>query len=324
MKDYAGLSEATGKGVIDELIELGVIKSASSDTKIQYEGLRHRPMYEILNAENDLELPNALVEGMDDGRVTSPLKRIKVASVLRRASGLDELSKNSLRLDCVMLLLTLYEFNSMASFGGVSPRSILRKWETKSQRKTADGLYEWMSEPDEESTVATYLDFMVSSLPHLASIAPKKTDKINDLFRDRFWNAWDNIRQMSLIYEAVTMFDANPVTDQNSRIVCTLRVNDYHADSKEDGDPSLIKTMKNVGDRALHFYTNPEAPYDASGQSRQDDESLRLSWPDKSGHIVGIWRPRFRVINSDAGTWFEAELEAIEQASNRIKSFMGT
>jgi len=327
MKQYVGLSEATSKGVIDALVEAGFLVRATDADKAAFAGAKFRPTYQLCQGAIDLDLPHAFVDGLVGYEASSPLRRIREAGVRpERAESLSMLSQADCQLDALTLLLSIYKNTGMVAYGGLHPRSTFRKWETKSKRRRDEGGFEWMAEPEEDRA---YIDFMRQSLPHVSAVGKDK-GQLSDLHKGRFWNAWEHIKDRGLIYEAVAMFDVDPGQNANARLICTLRVNDFHADSDRKGrngtkvnvsnDPSLLKAMLNVGEHTLHFYTHPEYPYGADGQSRSDPESLRLTWPDKSGHIIGIWRPRFRAINADAGSWLDVENEGIASTAQRIFS----
>lgn len=330
MKQYAGLSEATSKGVIDALLEAGFLMRATDADKAAFAGARFRPTYRLCQEAIDLDLPHAFVDGLAGYETSSPLRRLREAGVRSEcAESLSQLSKADCQLDALTLLLSIYKNTEMVAYGGLHPRSTFRKWETKSKRRRDEGGFEWMAEPEDDRA---YTDFMRQSLPHVP-VAGKSKGQLSDLHKGRFWNAWAHIKDRGLIYEAVAMFDVDPGENANARLICTLRVNDFHADSARkarngtkvdvSNDPSLLKAMLNVDERTLHFYTHPAYPYDSNGQSRSDPESLRLTWPDKSGHLIGIWRPRFRAINADAGSWVDVENEGIAGMAQRI-STLGT
>ncbi len=332
MKTYAGLSEATGKGVIDALLEEGLITKITDEQKSAFQGTPFRPTYVLHQGEHDLDLPNSLVDGLKGTDAASALRRLKDAELCEdHRTSLRDLSKAEIWLDALMTLLAVYRHTSMTEFGGLNAGAAYRLWQTKSKRLKEEGYVEWMSEPDQDSEPdRAYSSFMRACLPHLLPATDPAT-ALEPVHKHRFWNAWQNIRNKGLIYEAVTMFDKNPAHTPNVRLICTLRVNDFHADkgrnktaSWREGaltiDPSLLQDMKDKAARTLHFYTNPLEPYDAEGGGRQDTECLRLSWPDEEGHIVGIWRPRFRAISNDTGAWLDAEKAGIAQVAAQLLS----
>lgn len=322
MKTHAGLSEATARGVIDALQEEGIITPVTEKQKAVFQGGRFRPTYEIHQGVIDLDLPNAFVEGLTGAEVTPPLRRMRAASILSGyTQTLAGLSTAEIQLDALMLLLNIYRNTMMTQYGGLKPTGIYRGWETKSKRKRVEGYCEWMAEPDAESTERAYIPFMESSLPH---IHLKKKGELSDIFKSRFWNAWGNIKSQGLVYEAITMYDTDPGKNDKARMICTLRVNDFHADSGRTGkvgknidaspDLSLFKAMENTASRALNFYTHPDYPH-AHGE---ETEQLRLAWPDKNGHVIGIWRPRFRATNPDTGAWMDVEKDGINRVAAEI------
>lgn len=331
MKTYGQLSEATGKGVINTLLEAGLITIATDEQKNAFRGTRFRPTYELQGNIPDLDLPNSLVDGLKSVETASPLKRIKNVELFHpRQTTLRDIAKADLWLDTLMTLLAAYAHTSMKTQGGLSVNTISRIWHTQSKRLKPEGYFEWMSEPDIDALDTAYLWFMRECLPHLSD-EWGPNDELADIHKHRFWNAWENIKDKGLVYEAVAMFNADPTSHTGTHLICTLRVNDFHADKgrgktaswrlgSNTNDPSLLTEMIGKASKALHFYNHPDMPYDVYEQGRQDGESLRLSWPSDKGHIVGVWRPRFRAISSDTGAWLDIEKLEISNVVEQLLS----
>lgn len=289
--EKAGVSEETARGVVQRLQEAGLIKPASAETKKLFSYAR----WEIVQGELNLNLPHAITDALKTANANSALQRIK-ASVVHsaHAEALKHISATEVRLDALMVLMNIYQNTKMEAFGGLSPHCVYRAWEVKSQTSKPPGI-RWGAEPGHTTA---YTKFASASLPHVTPLPGKTGEKA--MFQ-RFWNAWKNLEESGLIYEAVTLFDTQPETNTEARSVMTLRVNDYHAGSAEKtGDPSLLRSA----DTSLAFYT----PAD---NDRGEPEAMWVVLPDKRGALVGIWRPRFRPATPDAGAWIEKENAAV-------------
>ncbi|MDM0071457.1 hypothetical protein [Variovorax sp. J31P207] len=147
---------------------------------------------------------------------------------------------------------------------------------------------------------APYLAVASDWLPH---IDPKEV-----LHAERIGQAWKSIAAAGLVYEAVVLFDDDPLTSSAARLLMTVRVNDFHAGSNQKmGDPSFLREDLGHG-----FYT----------QAKKGQPSLESMWvdlPRDRGHLVGIARPRLRASNPDAGAWLDQEKEAIDESLARLE-----
>jgi len=305
--EKAGISEEAARGVIQRLQEASVIGVPSSETKKAFFHAR----WEILQGALDLELPHALVDSSKDGGVDSALRRLKKTRIAipRYAEKLTKISDTELRLDALMILFALYRHTSMHSFGGVAPTCIYRKWVVESQTPKSGGI-RWGAEPKNDTA---YFQFMAEGLAHAMPVASaKKASEPNEEIQNRFWNAWEVIKDVGLVYEAVSLYDVEPANKQ-ARLQLTLRVNDYHAGSMlKKGDPSLLRVLEAKHGTDFAYYTSV-------GNERGEPEAMWVVLPEKRGALVGIWRPRFRPANQDAGLWFQEDTERVEKVLQRIE-----
>jgi hypothetical protein len=289
--EKAGLSEETARGAVLRLQEAGFISPATGQTG---EAIKpsYRARWEINQGELNLDLPHRLTDSVE---VTSALRRIRGLSfhTAREDKHLAGSSDSSLRLDALMLLLAIYRHTSMARVGGLSPQCCYRSWGIKSQVPKLGGI-RWGAEPELDNAFTTFMSECVERSSH-----SKKPELTNEQ-KNRFWLAWRNLKELGLIYEAVSLFDTDPTKNNTAQLICTLRVNDYHAGAADKGgDPSLLRNFEPQGS-GFAYYT-PEI------NERGEAEAMWLILPSKTGAIVGIWRPRFRAANKDAGSWIESD-----------------
>jgi hypothetical protein len=299
--EKAGVSEETARGVIERLQGLAVIAPASPDATQAFP----RARWEVSQGELDLDLPHALVDRGKVGAADSPLRRIKNAPLeTSDPEDLKGVGDTELRLDALMLLLGVYRHSDMEAFGGLDPRCAYRPWDIKSQVQESRAV-RWGAEPGQWSA---YTPFMRECLQHANG---KKALPDEKLWK-RFWNAWHILMNAGLIYEAVTLFDTLPEGQSNARARYTIRVNDYHAGSvTKKGDPSLLRELEGAAGTKLAFYT-------PTSNDRGEPEAMRVMLPGARGALVGIWRPRFRAANPDAGSWIQRENESIGPAVRQL------
>lgn len=301
--EKAGVGEETARGVMQRLQEMGVVQPAPESARRAFAHAR----WEITQGELDLALPHAF---------TDPLKKVtEAASILKRVRGaivrpqyahvLKDVSNTELRLDMLMVLLGLYRHTNMMAFGGVSPQCMVRNWSIKSQTMKSPGI-RWGAEPEETGISRSYASFVDECLPYLLE---GKNNQVDQSLRSyRFWNAWFNIQDSGLIYEAVCLYDVPPASNNNARLQFTIRVNDYHAGAAhKSGDPSYLREV----DTSLGYYT-------PAVNDRGEPEAMWVILPDKRGDLIGIWRLRFRASTPDVGAWIDQEHAAIEAALGRL------
>lgn len=295
--EKAGLSEETARGAVQRLVQAGFIRPATADLRALSPGAR----WLVAHANIDLDLPHALTDSVAG---ESALRRIKSADMGERKgnSAFDKISDADLRLDLLRTLLMVYVHTSMTRFGGLSPMCCRRLWETKSQKPKAGGV-RWGVEPVHDSA---YHAFIAECIP--AAVKTK-----SQIDATRFWFAWEALKKLGLMYEAVTLFDVDPSTSGNAERLCTLRVNDLHASTSSSGDPSLLASLESHSGSRHAFYTN-------KSNDRGEPEAMWVILPREKGVVIGIWRPRFRASNLDAGSWYEDDGSKARQLSGQIIS----
>lgn len=297
------MSEESARGVFEELKKDGIISLPPPSAKQVSKHVR----WQINQGELDLALPHALLDGLNKVKVTSAIKRIKNPSS-SPSHPIEGLSTTEKALDALMLLLSLYKHSAMERFGGVSPHCIYRKWTVQSRVRNAKGI-RWGAEPGDGITA--YHAFMASSLAHRQDAK----NELSDREEKRFWNAFDLLCKEGLVYEAVSLFDADPQENKTASLMCSLRINDFHASTV--GDYSLLGFMEAQSGAELGFYTNKV-------NDRDEPEAMWILLPRQEGDITGIWRPRFRAGTPDTGAWMDKERQNIPALLDQLLQIQGT
>lgn len=287
-----GCSEVRAKAILETLIQNGFVEHAPPEAKAA--APKSARWFLPKQQPFDTDIPHNLVDSPELNSqlaVSSPLKRLKKLPPL---PGQDRSSANC---DGAMLLLTMYASNQMRKFGGLPITSaIYRSWNALSITPSPSGNnFEWKAVHGEKRA---YKDFIKRSLPH---VSDDEEDRAK-----RFWNAFENLQNVGLIYEVVSLFDG---ADKKELLV-SLRVNDFHAGSinrSVSGDPSLLGTLESNFNTRFAFY-------------EQEEDEFRVTLPYPSGAIYGVYRLRFRAANADTGHWFEEETERVEHVLEMILS----
>lgn len=283
-----GCSEARANSILNRLIEAKFVTPAPQAAK----AAAPRSARWLLPKQYplDVDLPHAFVDPpkISDSAVTSPLKRLK------KMKPLEGLSQSAANCDATMLLISIYASVEMSTYGGLPfTNTLYRQWDTLTVSKSdLNNCFTWSLEPELEHA---FLGFMHKSLPYVEDEAEVKK---------RFWQAFRNLKNAGLIYEAVSAFS------ESGQLIASLRINDFHAGSIDNGrvgDSSLLKELERSYGTRLAFYSNEEG-------------TLRVTLPFKTGKIYGIYRPRIRPSNEDVGAWAEAEEERVDNLFHEISA----
>lgn len=295
--EKVGIAEEAARGVLSRLVAGKFVQRA----QVQGLPVSKHPIWDLLPRLTDLYLPHSFV---DRGPTwDSPIRRIKKMASSEPAGSLHTRSKADEKLDCLMLLLTLQLRTGMSKFGGLDPAFASRPWRIES-RETAEFGTRWGATPQQESFDQGFVE---ECLAHVADLKGQREQNF-----PRFKAAWDGVKSLGLIYEAVTLFGGTSHKAPGS-MNYTVRINDFFAGSKDGrGDPSVMTGLEAEHGALLGFYTQPNA--------KANDEALRVVLPDDSGQLVGIWRPRFRPAAQEVGKWHEADKRAVELAVKRVCS----
>lgn len=300
--EKAAVSEETARGAIQRLKEAEFISPASAEARKASYSAR----WEIRQAELDLDLPHLLSDSTD--AMKGALRRIRALNFQkeRRDEAFAPLSDSELQLDVLMTLLAIYRHTSMTRYGGLSPLCSYRSWTVHSRTEKSGGM-RWGAEPE---TLQTFLVFMGECIVRSADEKPKA---LTEAQKKRFWLALDKLQHLGLIYEAVSLFDVDPAKNNSAQLLCTLRVNDYHAGSAgANGDPSLLRALETDYGAKYSFYTH-------AANDRGEPEAMWLILPKTmTGTLTGVWRPRFRTANMDTGSWFAADSSNVDAVFRAI------
>lgn len=298
--EKGGLSEESARAAVLRLQRAGVIRPVPPDIK----ELSRRSRWEIQQDDLDLDLPHRVTDSI--GPVESALRRIKTRAERPQNSSRND---SQFRLDVLMTLLAVYQNTSMSQYGGLTPVLCSRQWEVLSHEEKLGGI-RWGCEPRDDIVRHRFV---------IQCVAPGDIEdrSVSEKDVQRFQHAWKALKDLGLIYEAVSLFEVDPIQDATAQLYCTLRVNDYHAGATyKAGDPSLLRLLEIKYGTNLAFYTQAK-------NERDEEEAMWLILPFDSGALIGIWRPRFRPENQDVGRWLEQDAANTEKTLAAIDEMDG-
>ncbi len=286
IEEYAHIGENTARKVESTLREHGFVALLPKPTQTARYALTHEAL--------DLALPWAFVVdtyAKASTTVQSVITRLQKAPI-----------PDSLKLDALMVMLNCYRPDAlkMAEKGGLDPDLVMaRAWETKVAPKANN--QEWQGNPN--PTDYSYTHFMRQCLSYRI---PAKQKEPTQADKEAYWQAWATLKQLGLVYEVVAL------RSRKSGFVCTLRVQDYHAD--QGADPSYMQ----VAGPELAFYAVADGPFNDT-----EADLLRAVLPRqitaKDYELIGLYRPRFRASTKDTGRWVEVENAHIQALIDRLE-----
>lgn len=306
-----GMAYTRAEAAIQWLLANGYI------TKAEGEGIpaqlgkgtsrKHKPRWVLTQVADtqSLALANALVEGIGRGKDNPPLTRIYNEIKLGKHCIIADS-----RLDAVMVLVHLYWHHHFADCGGVNPRSGLYRAWVSAENTAGERVMEI------EGTNAALYEIVGSQNTVFNSFANESLFYIDDETERyaRFWEAFNNMQSLGLIYEVIQVWDANPNGNNGRKAepLYTLYVHDRHA---RESEPYLQKAIHNfafkkgVMDRHSEFYIN----WDDGESDLQSGRFRYIANKKAGGYPMGIYRLRFRPHTPDTGRGMAAEQSRVDR-----------
>jgi hypothetical protein len=276
---------------------------------------KHKPRW-VLTQVADIQstaLANALVEGIGRGRVKPPLMRIYNEISLGKHCIIADS-----RLDSVMVLVHLYWHHHFADCGGINPRDCLyRNWEG-AENVTGEKVV------DIDGTNAALYEIKSDLSTVFNAFANEALFYIEDETERyaRFWEAFNNIKSLGLLYEVIQIWDSNPngSNGKNAEPLYTLYIYDRHA---RESEPYLQKAIHKFAFKtgAMDRYTE-FIGWDYGESNLQSGQLRYIATRKKGGYPIGIYRLRFRPHTPDTGIGMAAETKRVGEWANNLKSLV--
>lgn len=177
-----GLSRRKSEQAISWLVENGYIREV---------GDGYRYLLKLSPEPEWIYLSHALIEGLGKSAKHDqrPLQRLHENLSIHKG-----ITVKQARLDALQLLLEAYFKLSILDFFGISPHFIHEPW------GASDGE---SSYTQFGAHILTNIDAESGPVTHYSQMPP-----------ERFWHGIDNLRKLGFLYRVLTVWDANPLTDQ--------------------------------------------------------------------------------------------------------------
>ena len=307
----AGMTHHRSELAMGELAADGYIKKLDG---IEDMVKKRRPRWQITEAPDgpEVALANTLVDGIGRGREHPPLARIYNDVGLGKHCVMADA-----RLDTIMVLLHLYRHQSLADYGGINPRDgVFRQWveaENSYGEKVLDmggnaALYEIQGGGN-----TVFNKFAAEALFYVGD---------QDERHIRFWDAFNNLHRLGLLYEVIQVWTADPERDKKAEPLYTLYVFDRHAREKE---PYLSRAIHAAALRCgtLDAYEEfpPGVGWEGSGNIIGTGRFRFVANKKTGGFPIGIYRLKFRPHTRDTGKGMEAEKRRVEKWANALEAF---
>jgi len=294
-----GCSHTRAIKALDWLVKHGFIKPVTADTN-QSKRTSHK--WQLVEVPTELPLANELADGIGRGKSNPPMERIYNQSK-GKTIGIA-------RLDTLMLLLHLYKHQELSEYGGINPmQAIYRNWELNLNADTTEVA---------GSNAAIY-EIAGGSNEVLKTFSKEALFYVEDADErlQRFWAAFNNLKQLGWLYETTQVWSADPSKHKQAEPLYTLYVHDRHA---RDSDPYLANQINQV---AIQQFDPDNKGFNSNGQFDPEldlfNGQFRYVANKKTGGFpIGIYRLKFRPPTKDTGKGMAAELHRIENWKDQL------
>lgn len=245
-------------------------------------------------------LSHSLIDGVGAGKKHPPLMRLWEEVAKGPCTSFMEA-----RTDALLLLIHCYAEQSIQDFGGIDPEVLRRPW-TGTTSATEEVLEDlgWLVMEVEQGQESTTLEFVAKVLSHAAE----------DSRRDRFWNAFENLKRLGFMYEVLQVWQGNPLENPRAELFYPLYVRDYHARQSDPYCQSAIHTFLT----AAEYIDSCDLPLLV--EDAIEHQTFRLvRAKGESECVIGTYRLRFRPSTEDTGKGMMQEAKRAERWCNVLK-----
>lgn len=265
--------------------------------------------YELLSGEQQMiYLSNSLVDGVGNGKSNPPLKRL--GDIRGTHYGRAET-----RLDALMVLLMLYQHQSLMDYGGINPsEGVYGEWQHVDQGEELllNGSNARIIEIERGNQCATN-GFYNDALWYVADDGQRV---------ERFWDAIKNLKNFGWLYETIQIWSDNPIKDEKAEPLYTLYIFDRHV---RDGgtEPFLSREIHRAAFRTGSMDGYSQFSDDAYESQIVNSGRFRYVTAKKSSYPIGIYRLKFRPHTQDVGKGIREEQRRFDDwklALDRLQS----
>lgn len=308
----AGMTHHRAEQAMDDLAAGGYINKLNDVAEALK---KRRAKWRITEAPDplDVALANTLVDGIGRGREHPPLARIYNEVSLGKHCHIPDA-----RLDTLMVMLHLYRHQSLADYGGINPRAgVFRQW-VEAENSYGEKVL------DIEGTNAALYEIQGGSNTVFNKFAAEALFYVGDQDERhiRFWDAFNNLHRLGLLYEVIQVWTADPERNKKAEPLYTLYVSDRHA---RESEPYLSRAIHAAAFRRGTLDTYEEFPpgigWEGSGNIIGTGRFRYVATKKAGGFPIGIYRLRFRPHTRDTGKGMEAEKRRVEEWASALSKF---
>jgi len=289
---YMGRTNYRATQAINWLEEKGYISKSRQDLAIE-NSKKSMPKWIFKKApDEELALANALVDGIGAGEKKPPLTRLDEIPYSKYGFA-------AAKLDLLMVMLHLYKHQSLADFGGINPRAGIYASYEEAGHPEFSGMTQFDLEGSNASIYeikgvgnTVYKDFSAAALFYVVDTKERS---------ERFWDAFNSLKDFGWLYETIQIWDADPKRSIKAQPLYTLYIKDKNQRESQkepflayEIHKAMIKTDTFEPIYGFNFYDSFSDLINA-GQ-------FRYVAPKKEGAFpIGIYRLKFRPWTRDAG-----------------------
>lgn len=255
--------------------------------------------YELLSGRQEMiYLSNGLVDGVGSGKNNPPLKRL--GDIRGRHFGRAET-----RLDALMVLLMLYQHQSLMDYGGIDPsKGIYREWR---HVELDDEL--WLNGSNAKIYEIEAGHQFVANGFHNDVLWYVADDGQRV---ERFWDAIRNLQDFGWLYETIQIWSDNPIKERKSEPLYTLYILDRHV--RDSGtEPFLSREIHRAAFRTFSMDACYQFGDDVEDSQIVKSGKFRYVTAKKSSHPIGIYRLKFRPHTQDTGKGIREERRRFDE-----------
>ncbi len=193
----------------------------------------------------------------------------------------------------------------MLDFGGVDPTCVHALWREKEPLETTREI-SWLVVEIEFDGLTANGAWMNEVFSHI---------KIEDRWL-HFVNAFNNLKRLGLIYEVITVWSQDPLSEPKAELLYPLYIRDFHARQKE---PYLLPDIHNflVQSECWDGLSLVQTLEDVVGSNN----FRLLRFESSTQHVMGVIRLRYRAATNDVGTWAKEEEQRVKRWQETLRAW---
>lgn len=247
-----------------------------------------------LNLSDEIYLPNQIVNGFKKGPKYYPLGKLYNGV---HTSPEDGINTDAARLDALMLLVRLYMHHNIQKWGGVNPRVWRGEW----NNETTDE-HRWTPIPD--------TNYFLVEIVEGAKIFDEDYDEELLFFvvpmkrKNHFHLAMRNLRKFGFVYEALQVWDADPLDCSDTKPAILLYpLHSYNAHARAQNEPFLSDAINAL----CEMVYDPEDIENGIRGVTHSGFFRYIEHQDLDACALAALRLRYRAHDHDTGVGFEAQ-----------------